>query len=316
MKKTNLVVDLSNIVHAKHFTLLKKNKQQFNKDLLLFRTIQSIAISAKKFKADGILVACDSKNVWRYDIYPEYKGNRDDLRDPYYPQVKETMGTVKDFFNEYTGIPALSVERAEADDIIASVAQNSKHNVIIMSSDTDFVQLLKNDNVTLYSPSQDIIRTSEDPDFDLFVKIIRGDKTDNIDSAFPRVRIKRLETAWKDKYEMINLMETTMKDRDDKRVKELYKFNERLIDLTRQPAYVKRDIENSINNLNINSYNSIGVMRFIGENNLKGVSKEFLMHKDVFNKHFILNEGDSINARSRNQRQKKTLLHSKTRRSQ
>ena len=222
---------------------------------------------------------------------------------------------IKDFFNDNTAIPAIAVDRSEADDIIASVAQNSIHKTIIMSSDTDFVQLLKNPDVKLFAPAQGIERTSDDPDFDLFVKLIRGDRTDNIDSAYPRVRETRLRKAWEDKYEMINIMETVLKDRGDAKVGDLFKFNERLIDLTRQPAYVKRDIESSINNMKINKYNSIGVMRFIGEHDLKGLSKEFLMYKDVFNKHFILNEGDSINERSNSKRQAQALLHSKAGRS-
>lgn len=284
MKKLNMVVDLSNLTYATHHYLQKKYKD-FNKNFLIYKTIMYVKSMALKFKPDGILIACDSPRVWRKDLYPEYKGNRDSLKDPYYDDVKEAMEEIKGFFNTCTSVPALAVEKAEADDIIAVVAQRSDHKTIIISADKDFIQLI-NEDVRLYSPTQKKERKSEDVAFDLFEKCIRGDRGDNIDSAFPHVRKTRLEKAWEDKTEWLNLMESTNKE--GKRVGDVYKFNKRLIDLSKQPQFIKDDIETSINNINMNKYNNVALLRFVGSHDLKELSKDFVRHNHVFKKHYII----------------------------
>jgi hypothetical protein len=239
---------------------------------------------AMKFKVDGMMIACDEKRVWRYDLFPEYKGNRDKLRDPYYDEVKEVMIELKDFFNSCTSVPALSVERCEADDIIAHVAQNTQHKLIIGSSDRDFVQLI-NEDIRLYSPMQREERTTKNKEFELFEKCIRGDRGDNIQSAFPNVRKDRLIRAFEDKTEMLNLMESTNKN--GQKVGDVYRFNKRLIDLTLQPKYIKDALESSINNLHMNRYNNVKMLKFIGQHDLKGLSREFMRNNHIFKKHFI-----------------------------
>jgi len=284
--KTNVIVDLSNLTFITHFSLLKKTNG-FLQSYLIFQTINFIKNVANKYKADGILIACDSPNVWRKDIYPEYKANRKESRDPYYEDVKDAMIKIKDFFNECTSIPAVSVARAEADDIIALITQTAKENTktVIISSDKDFVQLLTNKNVTLYSPSQKAERTTLDVGYDLFEKCIRGDNGDNIKSAYPRVRKTVLEEAWHDSYKMMNLLESTTKAGD--LVKDAYFFNKNLIDLSLQPEYIKSNISNTLENLKINKYNELKVLRFIGKHDMKEVSKEFMKHKEILKKHYI-----------------------------
>lgn len=300
MMKTNVVFDLSNLTFITHHTLLKKSNT-FLKSYLLFQTINLIKYLAKKYHADGIIIACDSPNVWRRDIYPEYKANRKKTRDAYYEDVKEVMGNIKDFFNECTSIPAVAVKRAEADDIIASVVQNAGNNIrtVIISSDKDFVQLLAYDNVILYSPSQQKERQSLDAGFDLFEKCIRGDSGDNIKSAFPRVRKTVLEAAWHDSYKMMNLLESTTKE--GKVVKDGYMFNKHLIDLSLQPDHIKLNISNALENLSINKYNSMKVLKFIGKHDMKNVSDDFLKNREVFKKHYI-SEGVNKNAGVPNKR--------------
>jgi 5'-3' exonuclease, N-terminal resolvase-like domain len=285
--QTNVIIDLSNLTHVTHHSILRKSNGVFSKNYLIFRTIEFITFIAKKYKADGILVACDSPNIWRKDIYPAYKKNRDANRDPYYEEVKEGMIEIKDFFNVYTAIPAVAVERCEADDIISIAAGNKSTKNVIISSDKDFMQLI-NDNTILYSPSQKEERVSEDRDYELFEKCIRGDNGDNIKSSYPRVRATRLKQAWDDKHEMINLMETHV-PATGRTVKEVYNFNKILIDLSLIPDYIKQSIENSLNSLAINKYNSISVMRFIGEHDMKNISSDFLKHKEMFRKSYIQN---------------------------
>lgn len=272
--KTNTIIDISNITHVVRHSLFKKN-DTFSKSLLLGAVIDLVVNVSKKYSADGILIAGDSKNVWRKDIYPEYKGHRKDLRDEYHHLVIECISDLQDFFDNYTNIPYISVERAEADDVIAVACQTNKHNNVIISSDKDFVQLL-NERTRLYSPTLKGERTSENSKLDLFVKCIRGDAGDNIMSAYPRVRTKVLESAWDDVYKMSNLLET--KRKDGKVVGEVFELNQTLIDLTCQPKYIRDNIYDRLVNMNSGSFDHIKVLKFFGEHGLKEMAKNIDMN--------------------------------------
>jgi hypothetical protein len=268
--KTNSVIDISNLTHVVRHSLFKKN-DTFSKSLLIGAVISLVINVSKKYKVDGILIAGDSKNVWRKDIYADYKGNRKDLRDEYHHLVIECMVELQDFFNNYTNIPYISADRAEADDIIAVACQINKHGNVIMSSDKDFIQLL-DEKTKLYAPTLKQERSSDDAQFDLFVKCIRGDMGDNIFSAYPRVRIKVLEEAWIDPYKMTNVLEATRKD--GQVVKNVYNLNRELIDLTRQPNVVRTDIISALNGIGSGNYNHVNILRFLGEHGLKEMAKE------------------------------------------
>lgn len=277
----------------------------FNQNYLIFRTINYIKYIALRYKADGIMIACDSPNVWRKDFYPNYKANRKENRDPYYEEVKESMIKIKDFFNECTSIPAVSVERSEADDIIAVAVQNSTERTVIVSSDKDFVQLLTHDNVSLYSPTQKEERKCDNPEYALFEKCIRGDAGDNIKSAYPRVRTNVLKDAWGDSYKMMNLLETTTKQGN--KVKDSYFFNKQLIDLTMQPDYIRHNISHTLENLTINRYNGLNVLRFIGKHDMQNIADDFLKHKAILRKHYI-SKGVNQNARVSSRFTNKVML--------
>lgn len=131
-----------------------------------------------------------------------------------------------DFIRDKTNATVLQSEGAEADDMIARWTQlHPDDNHIILSSDRDFFQLLSSkvkqyDGIRGWTISTDgyfddkdqevvvkknitkvdkasgkKIKTSvsnkleaPDPEYELFMKIIRGDSSDNIMSAYPGVR--------------------------------------------------------------------------------------------------------------------------------
>ena len=81
--------------------------------------------------------------TFRDDMFSEYKAHRppmpDDLRD----QIKPLHELIK-----ATGLPILSVQGVEADDVIGTLARQSECNTIIATGDKDLAQLV-NDRVTL-----------------------------------------------------------------------------------------------------------------------------------------------------------------------
>ena len=73
----------------------------------------------------------------------------------------------------------IQVEKAEADDIIATLVDLATERTLILSSDKDFVQL-QQFNIRQYSPMQKKYVDSESAKRSLHEKIIRGDVGDGI----------------------------------------------------------------------------------------------------------------------------------------
>lgn len=271
-KHRNMVVDLNNIVFNTRFAKIKtpssaRRKETYVPELIFKDTLLAIVKHANMFKSDAIVIACDSRNVWRKDIYPEYKANRDHA-DVYYEETIEAANLLKTFFRECTNVAVLEVERTEADDVIAVFVQECDDSVekVILSSDRDFVQLI-DDTTTLYSPAQEKWRETEDAEYDLFFKCIRGDMNDNIMSAYPRVWEKKLKEAWEDDYKMLNLMETIRKD--GVKVGDAYSLNKNLIDLTAQPPNIRADIVKAIHSPIQRNFGELKMMKWLGTHGLK-----------------------------------------------
>ena len=169
---------------------------------------------------------------------------------------------------------------AEADDIIARwIALHPQDEHTIVSSDTDFVQLLA-PNVNQYNGITDELLTLEgifdakgnrvndkktkqpktipDPAWLLFEKCMRGDTSDNVFSAYPGVREKGtknkvgLREAFGDRdkrgYNWNNLMLQRWTDHEgaEHRVLDDYERNRVLVDLTAQPDDIKNTIDTAI----------------------------------------------------------------------
>lgn len=270
----NLIVDLNNITFILKHSKVKTPKSYAHKEehvaaFIMKEVVSYILFFAKKEKIDGIVIACDSKQTWRKDIYPEYKANRDSKDDVYYDEVIEAIGMIQDFFRDYTSAVVIKVDHCEADDIIAVWCQRSTNvENIILSSDKDFMQLL-NARTFAYSPQTRKWLESPNPAYDLFIKCIRGDRGDNIRSAYPRVKTTKLQEAWSDKYKLLNLLETVLPDGTT--VDHNLEFNMKLIDLAMIPEEISNKIFKAFTEYQPKSYCEFDAMRFMKE---RGINKE------------------------------------------
>ena len=99
----------------------------------------------KEYKPDYLAVALDisgDKGTFRNDIFPEYKANRDPPPSDLRPQVEQCLDVLRKM-----GIPIYGVERAEADDVIATIVEQLSQRddpieITIVSKDKDLQQLL------------------------------------------------------------------------------------------------------------------------------------------------------------------------------
>ena len=113
-------------------------------------------------------------------MLPEYKANRTyHDKDNFGVQRKEIIRIVKELF------PFVTIRHplAEADDVIAHLTLQSipaDHEKIIVSSDTDFIQLCQDAPLTqLYNPISKSFRYAPDYPYAIW-KAFRGDSSDNI----------------------------------------------------------------------------------------------------------------------------------------
>jgi 5'-3' exonuclease len=249
-------------------------------------TLNAINKCYKQFNADHVVFALEGRS-WRKDFYAPYKKNRSDKRASLTPkEVEEDTAFFEayddflKFMIERTNCSAIKCDIAEADDIIARfIAKHPKDEHVIVSSDTDFVQLLT-DSVHQYNgitketikitgvvgdDGKPVIdkKTGEQkipaaPDYQLFKKCMRGDSSDNVFSAYPGVREKGsskkvgLVEAYADKnskgFAWNNLMLQRWTDHNgvEHRVLDDYERNVMLVDLTAQPAEIRDYVDDII----------------------------------------------------------------------
>ena len=248
--------------------------------LALHITLNSIKKAWNDFGGDHVVFCLEGRS-WRKDYYPKYKANRKITREKFTPAEEEAdkefweaFDTFTTFVANKTNCTVLQNERLEADDLIAGWVQshpNDKH--IIISSDSDFAQLIS-PTVSQYNGITEVTTTIDgyldkkgdtvidkktkepkappDPEWLLFEKCMRGDSSDNVFSAFPKVRKNKLIEAFEDRknkgFVWNNIMLSKWVDHEgnEHRVKEDYERNRQLIDLTQQPDGVKEHIFETI----------------------------------------------------------------------
>lgn len=146
--------------------------------------------------------ATDSFDCFRYDIYSNYKANRQD---------KLGYSPVEDVWKMACFIPKATVYGCsgyEADDVIAAlvrVHRNRANRVIVVSSDRDLWQLMDGNTVRIYAHTLKRFVTRADliehfhglafPGGIALMKAVFGDASDNIPPAVPRLRKKPVVPA-------------------------------------------------------------------------------------------------------------------------
>lgn len=187
--------------------------------------------------------------IWRSQIFPEYKKNRDTSENTKFdPEMftliqKEIIPRIQEMFQ----IKDIGVPTAEADDVIAIATKmiSNKYNeakITIISNDNDFVQLVPNHpTLQIYNASfVDIVGRFDNTMMSVYTewKVIKGDKSDNIPSIGPKIGDK---TALK----LALSKEALAKKREDPKINERYLLNKTLIDFESIPSKLRKEIEMS-----------------------------------------------------------------------
>jgi 5'-3' exonuclease len=311
------LIDTANtFFRARH--VANRNTDTWEKiGMAMHLTMSSVNQVQRMFGVDHVVFCLEGRS-WRKDFYTPYKAHRkldeSAMTEREVEENKmfwETYEQFTTFLREKTNTSVLRVPNAEADDIIARfVALHPDDEHFIISSDTDFVQLIS-ENVHQYNgvagqlikldgyfndrgkPIKDKKtgehKLLEDPEYLLFKKIIRGDSTDNVFSAYPGVREKGsknsvgIREAFEDRekqgFKWNNMMLQRWVDHDDveHRVRDDYERNRTLIDLTAQPEDIKEAVDNVIkNDVRTVITPSVGIhlMKFCGKYELTRISDQ------------------------------------------
>lgn len=328
-----VIIDIYNLFFRVMYTISHDDSEELQNNMLIHSMITMIKSACDKFRPTHLVVCADGHKSWRKQYHNAYKANRlerlakrspaDALREE---RLKDVF--VNDFIpflREKTNVSFLECDLAEADDLIARFIVKHPNDLnIIMSTDTDYIQLLDN-NVFIYNSMEERILTDKciftadeqhiplkftikdgrinvsktdymlqdgDPlvpmvdwiDYALFLKCIRGDKSDNIFSAYPLVREKStkkcigIREAFEDRknhgYSWTSFMNSKWISPlgEEKIVRECYEYNKRLIDLSEIPDDLKEKFDESIDkslNKEKVKYVSFNLMRYLKQHKLE-----------------------------------------------
>tara|TARA_B100001094_G_C18151447_1_gene783883 strand:- start:137 stop:967 length:831 start_codon:yes stop_codon:yes gene_type:complete len=193
---------------------------------------------------------CSRKNIWRTKLFPEYKIQRNKL----YHSKEWKGGPILNYLSsiylpelqQKYGFQNIKINGLEADDIIACCVRHIQktqpnRKLYIITNDHDYLQLI-NSNTTIYNLQNKNLNNKScgDPKKDLLLKIIVGDKSDNIPKCFKKCGNK---TALK----LINNPELLQKKlQENPQSKILFERNTQLIDFSYIPHELQEHVLNFI----------------------------------------------------------------------
>jgi DNA polymerase-1 len=144
----------------------------------------------REYKPDYAVVAFDAGDTWRHSEFPSYKATRDSMPS----EMRTQMERIVEFLNTF-GVPVVTYENFEADDIIGTMAHKAAEqdvDVLILTGDRDMFQLISDRVRVLYTkggPSPETViyglpelreRYSLSPEQFVDLKALIGDTSDNI----------------------------------------------------------------------------------------------------------------------------------------
>jgi len=255
-----ILIDLNQVLLSGLMAQISNQKNVvLDEGLIRHMILNILRTHIKNFKNEygEIVLCCDNRKYWRKEYFPFYKAGRKKTReksDLNWHVIFDMLSKFKQELKDYFPYKVIDVEGAEADDIIGTlVPQKIMHeNILIISSDGDFLQLQQWNNkskytVKQYNPAQKKFILSENPLLELKEKIIKGDKGDGIPNILSSADcfVREIRQSTISKAKMVKLMETNHTSWDDEVAKIGFSRNSILIDLNNIPVDIKEKIINT-----------------------------------------------------------------------
>ena len=267
-----ILLDYSQIVIAN----VMMNKRAMSEDFVRHAVLNTIRMYYHKFTKEygELVVCCDAPDNWRKDAFKYYKAQRKTTRDKSdfdWTELFRLLHKIREEISENFPYKVVYIDKAEADDIIATIVMKREQKakklwqennnvsvdsieelfveqepVLILSSDKDFIQLQKYQNVNQYSPLTKKFLNTDNPDNFLREHILRGDTSDGVpnflssDDTFV-VTDKRQTPLSKKKLSVWSELEPDVFCQGEQLRN--YRRNEMLIDFTKIPEWLQINID-------------------------------------------------------------------------
>jgi hypothetical protein len=304
-----MIVDTANLlfrVAAAHSKYAREGTPEEKAGLCMHTALNTLNKFYKQHRPDQLAVTFEGGQNWRKEYTRSsrcisgkvYKANR--VKDPSMVPFFELIQAFEQLARAHTSLVCLSNPALEGDDLVAGYVQRfapQGDEVVIISGDKDFVQLLKHDTVTLIDPDSGKPRSLEkvcglnDATYFMFEKAIRGDKNDNVMSAYPRVFKKRLLKAYEDDYELTKLMNETWDFTDPETgvrtiylVQDLFEENNLLMNLEAQPPEIRAVIDETLDHelVHHGKFSYFHFTKFCGKYGLKQIAENAQQFAELF----------------------------------
>ena len=166
-----LVIDAYNMIHRARFGWGKGEHS------ITFNFFRSLKSEIDRHMPDRVYIVSEGRPKHRFEINKEYKGQRTKITDPnFHRQKNEVFRLCHSFPFVVTRHPDY-----ECDDVIGHICTDTHvhDEVTIVSSDSDFIQLLEWEGVSLWNPVAKKYIDKWPVDYVTW-KSLKGDPTDNI----------------------------------------------------------------------------------------------------------------------------------------
>ncbi len=155
MRNTLYLIDGTALLYRSHYAFIGKplvNSRGENTSAI-FGVVNSFLHILERKQAQHIVVSFDRKApTFRHELSEDYKANRPPMPEDLVAQIEP----VREFFR-LIGLPEISLDGFEADDVLATLAERFKaeFDIVFVTSDKDYSQLVE-DGVSIFDPAKDL----------------------------------------------------------------------------------------------------------------------------------------------------------------
>ena len=247
-------VDLSHYVFHRFFALqswcklsektLSKEEFRAKYKTLFVKNLQTIMKKLNaNWKKTYFARDCYRGAVWRRELYPAYKGNRDDRSDSFDPTIFAfTYEEIMPELMAKYGCKMVEFPTAEADDIVAIAhkkvrSADTEIQVNIITNDNDYLQLLDNNTRIVNCKLAELSTrfSKEKLNMIALLKVIMGDKSDNIPAIQKKIGEK---TAFQLCQNPAELQERLKNEE----CRQAYELNRKLILFNEIPVHIQQGV--------------------------------------------------------------------------
>jgi DNA polymerase I len=181
-----ILIDGSSYLYRAYHALPQLTTVQGQPTGAIYGVVNMVRKLLHDYHPQYVAVIFDTKGKnFRHAIYPEYKATRPPMEDALCSQIEPLHEVIKAM-----GLPLLTVEGVEADDVIATLARAASYEdmrVLISTGDKDLAQLV-DDNIMLINTMNNEVLDSEgvqkkfgvSPEQMVDYLSLVGDKSDNV----------------------------------------------------------------------------------------------------------------------------------------